>query len=138
MRWIITKANARQAYLALKDHIAAALETGKPYELTFRERRRSLAQNATLHGMFEDIAGQMQFDGAHRKPWEWKILLISAHAKATENEIEFVFGFEGEPVALRESTEEMSVSRMNSLIEYVQAWGAQHGVKFSAKFDEFY
>jgi len=138
MRWLINKQTAKAAYLALKAWIVEALEGDKPHELVFRPCSRTHDQNAKFHAMVADIAKQMHFGGEYRKPWEWKVLLISAHAKATYGELEFVYGLEGEPVALRESTAEMSVSRMGSLIEYMQAWGAQHGVKFSAKFDEFY
>jgi hypothetical protein len=138
MRWMINKSTAKAAYLALKEWIVKALEGDKPHEIIFRECSRSHDQNAKFHAMVSDIAKQMHFGEVARKPWEWKVLLISAHAKATYGEFEFVHGLEGEPVALRESTAEMSVARMSSLIEYVQAWGVQHGVKFSAKVDEFY
>ncbi len=58
------------------------------------------------------------------------MLLISGHTIATKEANKMVIGLEGEVVNLRESSAQMSVSRLNSLIEYVQAWAAGQGVKF--------
>ena len=40
-------------------------------------------------------------------------------------------GLEGEFVNIRESSAQMSISRMASLIEYVTAYGVANGVKFN-------
>ena len=62
--------------------------------------------------------------GKPRSVSDWKILMVSGHAIATKRPTELVPGLEGELVALRESTAQMSVARMNSLIDYIQAWMA--------------
>ena len=46
-----------------------------------------------------------------------------------------VIGIEGEVINLRESTAQMSVKRLASLIEYVQAFGVENGVKFNDKWE---
>jgi len=51
---------------------------------------------------------------------------VSGHALATGRQVEVVEGLEGEPVNIRESTALMTVGRLNSLIEYVQAWISEH------------
>ena len=63
-----------------------------------------------------------------RKPEEWKVLLVSGHTKATQGEVEFVPGLEGEFVNIRESTARMSVKRAASLLEYALAWCADHHI----------
>lgn len=42
-------------------------------------------------------------------------------------------GLEGEVINLRESTAQMSVKRLASLIEYILSWGVQNGVHFNDK-----
>ncbi|MDP0076347.1 recombination protein NinB [Glaesserella parasuis] len=43
--------------------------------------------------------------------------------------------FNGELVNIRESTAQMSVKRMASLIEYVTAWGVSNGVHFNDRWN---
>jgi hypothetical protein len=59
------------------------------------------------------------------------VLLVSGHTKATEGEVEFVPGLEGEFVNIRESTARMSVSRASSLIEYAIAFCESNGVELT-------
>ncbi|EGZ0353343.1 recombination protein NinB, partial [Escherichia coli] len=62
---------------------------------------------------------------------QWKVLLISGHAVATKQEADVFPGLEGEYVNIRESSAQMSVKRMASLIEYTTAWAIGHGVRFT-------
>ncbi|RZN53069.1 recombination protein NinB, partial [Avibacterium paragallinarum] len=88
-------------------------------------------QNAKLHAMLGDIAKQCEFQGKKRDIETWKMLFVSGHKIATGEQAEMAIGFEGEVVNLRESTAQMGVKRLASLIEYVQAWAAEQGVRFS-------
>lgn len=84
---------------------------------------RSLDQNAKFHAICTDIANSpLTWAGKRRSAEEWKVLLVSGHTKATEGEIEFVPGLEGEFVNIRESTSRMSVKRAASLITYAIAF----------------
>lgn len=91
---------------------------------------RLLVQNAKFHAMCGDIAKQAKFKGRILKQKQWKVLLISAHAIETGEEADVVEGLRGEFVNIRESSAEMSIPRMASLIEYVACWGAENGVQF--------
>ncbi|MGF7452571.1 recombination protein NinB, partial [Pasteurella bettyae] len=44
-------------------------------------------------------------------------------------------GLEGEVINLRESTAQMGVKRLASLIEYLTVWGVENGVHFNDKFN---
>jgi hypothetical protein len=81
-----------------------------------------------LHALLQELDGKEWF-GKPRSMIEWKVLMVSAHAVATGNGTELVQGLEGELVNIRESTAKMSVKRLNSLIEYIQAWKATIGRK---------
>ncbi len=90
---------------------------------------RSLDQNAKFHAICTDIANSpMTWAGKRRSAEEWKVLLVSGHTKATEGEVEFVPGLEGEFVNIRESTARMSVRRAASLITYALAFCDTNGV----------
>lgn len=104
--------------------------SGKRLTLTLAEQTRSLEQNSLLHDLFTDAANQAEWMGKKRTAEEWKNLFISGHAMATKQGVEIVPGLEGEFLNIRESSAQMSVERMTSLIEYVIAWGTQNGVKF--------
>jgi hypothetical protein len=96
----------------------------------FSDPTRSLEQNAKMHACFGDIAKQTKYLGRSLVMPQWKTLLISGHAVATGLGVDMVPGIEGEFVNIRESSANMSVSRMSSVIEYSLAYGAQHGVNF--------
>lgn len=96
-----------------------------------RPPKRSLDQNAALHSICGDLAKQLPFAGKMRTLAQWKVILVSGHAIATQQPNEVIPGIEGEFVNLRESTAEMGVRRMSSLIDYAVAYAVQAGVKLS-------
>lgn len=114
--------------------------TVKPMIVEVKPKSRSLDQNAKLHAMFSDIAAsKLLFAGKQRSAEEWKVILISGHSIATGGQGEVIAGIEGELICIRESSAGMSVSRMASLIEYVAAYGSEHGVNFrDVAYDQYY
>ena len=103
----------------------------KPAVVNVRPMTRNLEQNAKFHAMCQDVANQLEFMGRKLSMEQWKVLFISGHAVATNRKSDIVPGLEGEFVNIRESSAKMSVSRMASLIEYVSAYGTEHGVHFN-------
>ena len=104
-----------------------------PLVIKIQPMTRNLEQNNKLHAMLSDISKQCEFGGEKRDINTWKMIFCSAHRIATGDKAEMAIGLEGEVINLRESTAQMSVKRMASLIEYVTAWGVQNGVKFNDK-----
>lgn len=97
-----------------------------------RPPSRSLDQNAKIHAMLADIVAA-KAKWADRE-WDldaWKAIMVSAHNVATKGERSWsiIQGLEGEPVSIRESTASMSRERGASLIEYIEAWCAGHGIQ---------
>lgn len=91
---------------------------------------RSLEQNAMLHAMFCELAKQAKYMGRALTAYQWKNLLISGHSIAVGLAPEIVPGIEGEFINLRESSAQMTIARMTSLIEYIHAWAAENGIQF--------
>ena len=103
------------------------------YVVEIKKPGRNLDQNAALHAVLSDIANSgLPFAGKPRTMAEWKVLMVSGHARVMGDNLEVVQGIEGEPVALRESTARMSKDRMASLIEYTVAWAVQNGIRLRA------
>ncbi|WP_213993841.1 recombination protein NinB [Sodalis sp. dw_96] len=101
-----------------------------PLVVKFSDPDRTLPQNNLFHVLCGDLEKQ-QIPFASRA-WpltSWKALLVSGHAVVTGKPGEVITGIEGELVPIRESTAKMGIRRMNSLIEYSQAFAVGKGVK---------
>lgn len=131
MKQTIFLRSKQQQQSAISSILAAPLNTDKPVTIRITEYKRNLDQNARFHAMLGDIARQVKWCGKQLRPEQWKVLLISGHAVATKQQAEIAPGLEGEFVNIRESSAEMSVSRMASLIEYTMAWAIGQGVRFT-------
>lgn len=113
--------------VARKRAVQAVQNAPEGAKVTVAEGSRTLEQNAVFHALCNDAEKMgLKWAGRARTADEWKLLFISGHAVATKREVEIVPGLEGEWVNLRESTAAMSKSRGSSLIEYTQAYLANH------------
>ncbi|CAK8739167.1 hypothetical protein SODG_002773 [Sodalis praecaptivus] len=101
----------------------------RPLEITINDSTRSVMQNSLLHALCTDVSRQVLWADKQRSMLDWKALFVSGHAIATGRPGEVVTGLEGEFCSIRESTAQMGVKRMNSLIEYAQAWAMGNGVR---------
>lgn len=103
--------------------------------VVFSEPTRTGEQNAKFHAIVGDIAKSgIKWAGKARTAAEWKVLLVSGHATATNIGSEIVPGLEGEFVNIRESTALMSKSRGASLIEYALAFCANEGISLKTDY----
>ncbi|MGY6089251.1 recombination protein NinB [Avibacterium paragallinarum] len=125
--------NARIQQNAIGVIHSLTLDDKNPVVVEIKPLTRTLAQNAKLHAMLGDIAKQCEFQGKKRDIETWKMIMVSAHNIAKGGQAEMAIGLEGEVLNLRESTAEMGVKRLASLIDYVDAWAAEQGVRFSDK-----
>lgn len=131
MKQTIFLRTKQQQQAAINAILATPLDKDKPVTIRITDYKRNLDQNAKFHAMLADIARQVQWCDKWLKPEQWKVLLISGHAVATKQEADVLPGLEGEYVNIRESSAQMSVKRMASLIEYTTAWAIGQGVRFT-------
>lgn len=95
---------------------------------------RNLEQNAKFHAICGDFAlSPFTWAGRRLNARQWKHVLVISHAMATLDDVECITGLEGEPqlVHERESTAQMNVARMSSLIEYCICFATQNGIELS-------
>jgi hypothetical protein len=96
------------------------------YVVEVRPKTRSLEQNALLHALLGECTKTMKYHGKTLSIEQWKVLFVSAHNIVEGRPVQVIAGIEGEFVNIRESTAKMTVKRLNSLIEYIQAWIADN------------
>jgi hypothetical protein len=129
--------NAQQGSECLRllyDWAKPWLVAGHQFAVKLGPLTRSIDQNAKFHAICSDIAKSgHEWAGKRRSAAQWKVLLVSGHAVATEEGAEMVPGLEGEFVNLRESTALMSIKRGASLIEYAISYAADNDIQLSDK-----
>lgn len=110
--------------------IAAMPVTG-PLMLELRPYHRSKTreQENKFHAMCRDLSVQgVKWGGKTRTPEEWKMLVKSAVHHIRQGETQVVAGLEGEIVELTASTSRWTRKDYSEAIEYLMAFGAEHGV----------
>jgi len=106
-------------------------EAPDDYVCHLGQKTRKEDQSARFHAMCGDVSKQLQYMNRWLTKDQWKVLFISGHAIATGLGADIVPGLEGEFANIRESSAQMSVKRMASLIEYVAAYGNDHEVRWT-------
>ena len=126
MKSIILKSKAQRDYA--KQLIDEAPEN---YVVSFKERTRSLDQNALMWALLEDIADAKP-DGRDLDKETWKaVFLFEIGIKSR-----FEPNLNGDGMVVippRSST--LSVRQFSDLIECIMAYGAEHNVKWSDHYE---
>lgn len=103
------------------------LLAGHRLTLEAKKATRSSEQNALLWAMLDDIAKQVTWHGQKLTADEWKDMATAALKRQ-----KVVPGIDGGFVVLGSRTSRMTVAEMTELIDFLDAFGAQQGVKFKA------
>lgn len=110
---------------------------GEDFDVEVREPKRTLDSNACMWATLADIARQVEWP--HTKGGEWKIGLMPSDSwkavltAAFEGETRMAQGIGGGTVMLGARTSQYSRRKMGELLEFVHAFGAERGVKWSAR-----
>jgi hypothetical protein len=120
---------ASAAFRKVWDAATAALDDGMAGELTWtpKKRTRSLEANSCMWAHLTDLSRQVNWYGHKLSPEDWKEV-ISAGLRTQR----VVPGIDGGFVSIGVRTSKMSVKEMSAMIELCVAFGAQHGVRFTA------
>jgi hypothetical protein len=109
------------------DYIKPMTFAGHRLVLEVKEATRSLEQNARLWAMLGEISQQVTWHGRKLSPESWKIMFSASLKKQ-----DVVPGIDGGFVVLGCSTSKMTVREMSDLMQLIEAFGAEHEVRFSA------
>lgn len=128
----ITLHNAQQAHQTLAklwQWAKPRLLAGHRLRLSVGEEKRSLPQNAKLHALIGEIAAQKEWAGRRWEAEVWKRLLTAAWMRANGESVMVVPALDGAGVdVVFRPTSSLDKAECSDLLEYVQAWAAQHGV----------
>lgn len=103
------------------------LLAGHRFEVNVKPEKRSSEQNARMWAMLTDVSQQVVWHGQRLTPDEWKHVLSSSLKKQ-----KVVPGIDGGFVVMGLSTSQMSKAEMGALMDLIEAFGAQQGVRFTA------
>lgn len=99
----------------------------KPIIVTIQERNRSIDQNRKLWACLGDVSRQVEWHGRWLDTESWKCIFTAALKKQ-----DVVPNLNGDGfVVLGQSTSKMRVDEFAELLELIQAFGAEHGVRWS-------
>ncbi|EAB5457506.1 NinB protein [Escherichia coli] len=97
----------------------------------FKQRNRSIRQNARLHAMLSEISKKATYHGKARNIEFWKGLFVSGWQIATNQHPEIISGLEGELINIRESTATLSVKKISEIMDYIEAYCAMNSINLS-------
>lgn len=133
-RMTATLFNPQQGYqqlLTVWKLAKAMLTAGHRMVLELRPETRSTEQNSRLWAMLTEISQQVDWYGKKLTPDDWKHIFSSSLKK-----LEVVPNLDGTGfVALGLSTSKMTKAEMCDMQTLMEAFGAEHGVKFAAQID---
>lgn len=95
--------------------------------IEFKAAQRSTDQNARMWAMLTDVATQVEHSGRRYTPDQWKVLFMHACGR----EVQFLPALDGATfIPWGQSSSDLSKHEMSELIDFIGAWGAEHGVAF--------
>lgn len=98
----------------------------KSFVVEVKPLTRTLEQNSKLWATLTDVSEQVNWHGQKLTPEDWKHVFSAAlNQQRVVPNIDST-GF----VVLGQSTSKMTVRQMSDMIELINAFGAEHGVKF--------
>lgn len=115
-----------------KDDTARALrwiaQAPQGTRVEFKAPRRTIEQNDKMWAMLTDVATQCEHLGRKYTTDQWKVLFMHACGR----EVQFIPALDGATfLPYGHSSSDLSKQEMSDLIEFMFAWGAEHGVKFN-------
>lgn len=131
MKLTATLHNAQQghaAMAALWHQIKPLLFADHRLVVTVKKETRSSAQNSRLWAMLTDVSQQVDWYGKKLTAEDWKHVFT-----ASLKRLDVVPNIDGTGfVALGMSTSKMTRAELSELLEFIEAFGAQQGVRFTA------
>ena len=114
-------------------HMRDCYASGQPFEMEFREPRRTSPENRLLHVLIGELSRKLEWAGAKRDDETWKRLLVAAWCRVDGKGAEILPALDGHGVDIVPArTSRLSKRDCAELIEFIYAWGAEQGVRWDA------
>ena len=133
MRIELTKDNATAVMGSVWPKVKEALQAGKQLTLEIKQANKSREQEEKYHAMIGEIANQAQHLGAKWDAESWKRLLVDQFCR--ENDIKtgvVIPNLSGDGIVqLGFQTRKFTKEQASEFVEWLHAWGAEHGITYS-------
>lgn len=96
------------------------------YVVTVKPPTRSGSQNDKMWALLTDVSVSKP-RGLCYTPEQWKCFFM----QACGHEVQFITGIDGLPFPAGFRSSRLSKAQMSELIEFIYAWGAENGVRWS-------
>jgi hypothetical protein len=132
MRIELNKDNATAVMASMWPKVKEALASGKQLTLEIKAANKSREQEKLYHAMIEEIANQAQHLGAKWDAEDWKRLLLNEFAKQINlPQGRIVPSLDGSSIVqLGLQSRKLTKEQASEFVEFLYAWGAEHGVTF--------
>lgn len=104
-----------------------------PFVASLSRPKRNNQQNALMWALLSEVSQQVEWYGQKLSPEDWKNVCTASLTKQSA-----VPGIDGGIVMVGASTSRMNKSDFSDLLQVIQAFGAQQGVKFSDQVSKEY
>jgi hypothetical protein len=122
--------SAHDQMIALWKVAKPYLEQGQRLQVTLQTETRNGDQNRLLHALLGEIAAHVPWAGSLRDSETWKRLLTAAWLRARGESIEVLPALDGRGIdVVFRPTSKLTKGECAELIDFVQAWAAEHGVE---------
>ena len=132
MRIELTKENATALMGSVWPKVKEALQAGKQLTLEIKQANKSREQEEKYHAMIGEIAKQAQHLGSKWDAESWKRLLVDQFCR--ENDIKtgaVIPNLSGDGIVqLGFQTRKFTKEQASEFVEWLHAWGAEHGVVY--------
>lgn len=110
------------------------LDLAKPKKVAVTGADRTIEQNKLLHARVADIAAQVEHAGMKWDVTVWKRLCTAAWLRERGAAIQMIPAIDGKGIdVLYEPTSKLSAKKCSELTLWIEAFGAEHGVKWTQK-----
>jgi hypothetical protein len=135
MRFDLTGENQAKALMVnLWPKVITALSAGKQLTLEIKSANKSREQEEKYHAMIGEIAKQASHLGAKWDIEDWKRLLVDQFIKDMNGlgASKIIPSLDGTGIVqLGFQTRKFTKEQASEFVEFLHAWGAQHGITYS-------
>jgi hypothetical protein len=128
----LTKDNATALMASVWPKVKEALASGKQLTLEIKDAGKSRDQEKLYHELIGQIAKQAQHMGAKWNAESWKRLLVDSYCREKGMKTGAVIpNLAGDGIVqLGMQTRNFTKEQASEFVEWLHAWGAEHGVTF--------
>ena len=132
MKLELTKDNATALMASVWPKVKEALASGKQLTLEIKDASKSRDQEKLYHELIGQIAKQAQHLGAKWDAESWKRLLVDSYCREKGMKTGAVIpNLAGDGIVqLGMQTRNFTKEQASEFVEWLHAWGAEHGVTF--------